>query len=418
MWYRFLTAFASDYRRRPPDTNLDYNFMGILFFQSDYARRLDGPHRQNGRRDAQATLCRIGAALFLGLNLAVFAPAFAFEPLRIAYFNTSLEREGPGLLLRDIGRDEEDVRTVAKIIAHVAPDVIVLEGIDYDHEQSSLHALQARIAQAGLMYPYLFSAPPNTGVPTGFDLNANGRLGEPTDAQGYGEFAGQGGLAILSIWPVQLVENHTELLWSDFNEGTPPRAFYGPEVWDILRLSSTAHWEVEVSPTDASPLRLMIWAGTAPVFDGPEDRNGRRNRDELWFWIERIAALPEDAPFVLMGNANLDPYDGDGEHAVIRALLSHPRLQDPAPQSNGARAAADPNHGGPAELDTVDWPTNRPGNLRTTYILPWHGARVLDAGVFWPAPGEEMAHLLGADEDAAGAHRLVWVDLAHSGPSR
>ena len=37
---------------------------------------------------------------------------------------------------------------------------------------------------------------------------------------------------------------------------------------------------------------------------------------------------------------------------------------------------------------------------------------IAGAGVFWPAPGE----LGAADAAAASAHRLVWIDLAVSGP--
>ena len=49
------------------------------------------------------------------------------------------------------------------------------------------------------------------------------------------------------------------------------------------RLSSTGHWVVPVSIKDTLFTVLTFQAGP-PVFDGPEDRNGLRNRDEIRFW--------------------------------------------------------------------------------------------------------------------------------------
>ena len=112
------------------------------------------------------------------------------------------------------------------------------------------------------------------------------------------------------------------------------------------------------------------------------------------------------ARFVLTGNANLDPFDGEGRHAAIRALLADPRLHDPKPRSDGAAAAPDQGHAGPNALDTVDWP--RAGRLRVDYVLPSRDLTVTASGVHWPAPGQP-GH---AQMRAASRHRLVWVDLA------
>ena len=88
------------------------------------------------------------------------------------------------------------------------------------------------------------------------------------------------------------------------------------------------------------------------------------------------------------------------------------------PASRGGVAAAaqgganDAHRGDPA-LDTADWRDagpNDPGNLRVEYVLPSADWQVEDAGVFWPAPGDPLAHLLG-EADAATRHRLVWVDI-------
>ena len=298
---------------------------------------------------------------------------------------------------------------MAAIVAGIAPDVIVLQGIDYDLDNRALSALQSRIADAGHDLPYVFAARPNTGVQTPFDLNRDGRFGGPTDAQSYGLFAGQGGLAVLARYPVTLAMDHSELLWADAPGAAPPEGYYTEDELQVLRLSTVAHWELDVA-LPSGPLRLMTWAGSTPVFDGPEDRNGKRGRDELLFWESRIAEMG-DAPFALLGKTNIDPVDGDGIHGAINAILSHPRLQDPGPTSAGGERAAAASHAGDPALDTVDWPEETPGNLRVSIILPHSNAQVLRSGVFWPEHGAPGSDLLGDDGFAAGPHRLVWVDL-------
>jgi hypothetical protein len=50
---------------------------------------------------------------------------------------------------------------------------------------------------------------------TGLDLDGDGRLGGAADAQGFGEFTGQGGMAILSRHPIGPVTDHSAFLWRD-----------------------------------------------------------------------------------------------------------------------------------------------------------------------------------------------------------
>ena len=284
----------------------------------------------------------------------------------------------------------------------------MLTDIDWDAQAAALTAFN----EAGPAYPHVFTLQPNSGIPSGFDLDANGRLGERRDALGYGRFTGNGGLAILSRWPIDEagVTDLTHTLWRDTPnptlpvtaEGTP---FFSDPILDVLPLSSTGHWIVPVMAPDG-PLRLLVWSATPPVFDGPEDANGLRNRDELLIWKDHLTG-----PFVVIGNANLDPADGNGYRDAMASFLADPRLIDPRPASAGGIAAADPGQTGDPALDTADWPDDAPGNLRVSYILPASSWVVEDAGVFWPAPGDPQADLLGSEGLAAGPHRLVWVDL-------
>lgn len=337
--------------------------------------------------------------------------------------------------MRDILRGDDQARAVAEIVAHVAPDILVLQGVDYDSEHLALNALAALIAGAGHDMPYRFARLPNSGMATGQDMDGNGRTGEPRDAQGYGRFAGAGGMAILSRLPVDEAGSTdlSALLWAELPGASVPMVngtpFPDAARFALQRLSSVAHWDVALSLPGGTRFRLLTWHATPPVFDGPEDRNGHRNHDESALWLRYLdGALPfppPDGPFVVLGDANLDPEDGDGRPDALRALLADPRLQQVQPRSEGGRQAAlrdggvNGGHRGDPSLDTADWGdtgTGAPGNLRVSYILPSTHWSVRDAGVFWPAPDDPLAALLGEAGNGASRHRLVWADLVLTPP--
>ncbi|NBD31009.1 MAG: endonuclease/exonuclease/phosphatase family protein [Alphaproteobacteria bacterium] len=345
--------------------------------------------------------------------------ANAQDEIRVATFAAPLSRDGPGLLLRDVAKgDDPQIAAVGAIIDTVAPDILLLTDFDHDAELVALRAFNARLARP---FDHVFALPGNAGLATGVDMDGNGRLGEPRDAQGYGRFLGDGGLALLSRFPVieDEVRDFTDLIWSDLPGAAMPvtRAggpFPSSGAQAMARLSSTGHWVVPLRIAGDRTLTLLAYSATPPVFDGPEDRNGLRNRDELRFWLRLLAGdlgpVPDD-PVVLLGNTNLDPADGDGFRQAMAELLAHPQLQDPRPRSAGGAANPSPGHSGDPALDTADWTEDGPGNLRVSYVLPDRDLTVADTGVFWPAPDDPKAALLGLDGLAAGPHRLVWVDI-------
>jgi endonuclease/exonuclease/phosphatase family metal-dependent hydrolase len=324
-----------------------------------------------------------------------------------------LERRGPGLLLRDILRDTDpQVAAIAEGVTQLAPDILLLQEVDHDRDLHALRALRDRLARDGPHYPHILALRPNSGLYTGRDMDGDGRCCDARDAQGYGAFSGQGGMALLSRYPIDrdAVQDFSALLWRDLpgallpvnSDGAP---FPSPEAQAMQRLSYTGHWVVPVILPDG-PLTLMVFHATPPVFDGAEDANGRRNHDELRFWQHVLDGAFGPAPqtrFVLMGDANLDPDDSDGRRGAIRALLSDPRLQDPRPMRPGP-VAPTPNKSGDPRLHTVDWPPPGPGPLRVSYILPSRDLRIGDAGIHWP--------LIDETTPAASRHRPVWVDLA------
>ncbi|MDA7423547.1 endonuclease/exonuclease/phosphatase family protein [Thalassococcus lentus] len=264
-----------------------------------------------------------------------------------------------------------------ELLNAAAADVLLLTDIDFDAGQAALAALNDSMA---FPYPHVFSKRPNSGLPTGLDLDKDGFLGGPRDAQGYGWFSGQGGQAILSRWPIRLRADYSDTLWQD----SPNTAMRSEDTGrDVQRLSSTAHWAVEI----AAPLgefTLLTVGATPPVFDGPEDRNGRRNRDEVLLWHHVLGGTfgePIDGAAVVLGNLNLDPTRGDGIRDAVRDLLQNQRLRDPLPG-----------------LPTVEW--DKVGKMRVSYVLPTTEFRVIAAGVIPP-------------EEGAGPHGLVWADLAY-----
>jgi hypothetical protein len=107
-----------------------------------------------------------------------------------------------------------------------------------------------------------------------------------------------------------------------------------PEAAAVLRLPTTGHWDVPVI-TSAGPLHLLAFHATPPVFDGDEDLNGRRNHDEAAFWLRllegSLAMAAPVGPFVILGDANLDPADGDGRTDGIRRPAFEPRAAGPRP---------------------------------------------------------------------------------------
>ncbi len=281
-------------------------------------------------------------------------------------------------MLRDItsGKDK-DIEAALDVLVRLRADVILLTSFDYDLDELALTALRERLTDHGMAYDYQLTSAPNSGVPTGLDLDGDGRLGGPRDAQGYGQFIGQGGMAILSRHHLELERDLTSVLWAEL-DGT--RMLPDDPGRSIQRLSSTGHWIVSVH-TKRGDFQLLCFAATPPVFDGPEDRNGRRNHDELAIWRHVLAGHFGEFPNqpILIGNANLDPSRGDGMRDAMAHFLSDPFWHDPLPDSA-----------------TAHWDSTGP--MRVSYVLPSRGFRIMDAGVL-------------AKEDVDHVHLPVWVDI-------
>ncbi|MEO1492681.1 MAG: endonuclease/exonuclease/phosphatase family protein [Pseudomonadota bacterium] len=363
--------------------------------------------------------------------------------IRVATFNADMARKGAGVLLKDLADRDPQILNVAEIILRVRPDILLLNEIDHDPQGMALDWFADLLADGvagleGIDYLTRFSAPSNTGVPSGYDLDGDGKSAGPGDALGYGRFPGQYAMAVLSRYPLGNARTFRELPWSRVPrvvapvnpDGTP---FWPDVVWASLPLSSKSHWDLAFLMPDGRALHLLASHPTPPVFDGPEDRNGLRNAAEIGFWTSYISGedwmvdddgqgggLAADVSFVIAGDLNNDPEDGDGDKPAIRGLLSHPRMQDPAPVSPGAAEAAaqggaNTRQSGDPARDTADWRDEpAPGNLRADYVLPSRDLTVTGSGVFWPAEADPLHRLvvIKGRERASSDHRLVWVDIA------
>ncbi|HET6564333.1 MAG TPA: endonuclease/exonuclease/phosphatase family protein [Xanthomonadales bacterium] len=362
--------------------------------------------------------------------------------LRIATFNIAMGFDKAGemaVALED--PNHERLRAVAAILQTVRPDIVLLNEFDYDPAIDAARLFnhnflaQAADGREPIEYPYHFRAESNTGIPSGLDIDGNGKVNGPADAWGFGHFPGQYGMLLLSRYPVDASAARTfqHFAWAQLAGAKRPMNadgshFYSEETWQQLRLSSKSHWDISVQLAD-STLHVLAFHPTPPVFDGPENRNGLRNFDEIRFWADylrpevsatwaddqgRTGGLPMDARFVILGDINADPHDGDSEPGAAQQLLEHHRISSGfTPTSQGAEQASHAQAGinvaqqGDPAADTADFDDRRTGNLRLDYVLPSADLEVLGGGVFWPVTGEPGHEWINVSD-----HHLVWLDLA------
>jgi Endonuclease/Exonuclease/phosphatase family len=421
----------------------------------------------------------LAAALIAASCLAVAATPAAAKPrtdARFATFNASLNRGAAGDLIADLSNPGADTvrlrqaRNVAEVIQRVAPDVVLINEFDFYENGQAARLFRDNflaVSQNGAPaanYPYFFVAPSNTGIPSGFDLDNNldtDPNDRGNDAFGFGLFDGQFGMVVYSKFPIDHAKARTfqKFLWKDMpgarlpnDPNVPgPADWYSPAELNVFRLSSKSHWDIPIR-IGRKTVHFLTSHPTPPVFDGPEDRNGTRNADEIRFFADYVTpgrgryiyddkgkrgGLDRNALFVIAGDQNSDPLDGDSIPGAIQQLLDNPRIDDGnAPSSSGAVEATllqgneNDTHRSDPQFDTADFndftPPNAPrapGNLRADYVLPSEKIRIRDSAVFWPLQRSPLFRLTGVFDNATWGgpngvggfptsdHRLVWSDL-------
>lgn len=263
-------------------------------------------------------------------------------------------------------------------------------------------------------------------------------------------------MVVLSKYPIDTANVRTfqNFLWKDMpgnllthdptvdSPVTPVNenldGFYSPQEQAILRLSSKSHWDVPILIGN-EVVHALVSHPTPPVFDGTEDRNGKRNHDEIRFWSDYVSpgeggyiyddkggrgGIGPGSSFVIMGDQNADPFDGDSYDRAVLQLLTNPNLNtNSIPTSPGGRQQAElqgginANHVGNSSFDTADFSDTTPGNLRADYVLPSRDLPILNSQVFWPSNTDLSFESVGAFNPTlpggypSSDHRAVFVDI-------
>jgi len=367
---------------------------------------------------------------------------------RFATYNASLNRNNAGDLARELsapGSPQPSV--IAEIIQRTRPEVLLVNEFDYDPAGTSAVLFQNNylgVSQGGadpIEYPFRYSAESNTGIYSGFDLDNSGAAGDfvPNDSFGFGFFPGQFGMQVYSMHPLDMDDIRTfqKFLWKDMPgallpENPPGTPWYSDDELDVFRLSSKSHWDVPVLVGDRE-VHFLVSHPTPPVFDGPEDRNGTRNHDEIRFWADYIdpsadgyiyddngetGGVGGGARFVIAGDQNSDPNDGDSIPGAAQLLLDSAKVNTsitPAslggPEQSALQGGINTTHISDPAFDTADFSDSAPGNLRVDYVLPSNNITMVDAGVFWPLSTDPLFPLVGTVPFPSSDHKLVWIDI-------
>ena len=383
--------------------------------------------------------------ILFSLLLAVIFQHYVYaETVRVATFNVSMEasnyqpqgaseHSGEVLLTLLESGEHPQIRNIAEIIQRVAPDIILLNEFDYYPNSIPTAAAlfvrnylnKSQQGQQAIDYPYQFIAPVNTGVASPFDLDNNGeKTGNAGDAYGWGMYPGQYGMALLSRYPIDVaaVRTFQHFLWQDMpgalqitqpNSGEP---WFTPQEWAAVRLSSKSHWDIPLT-INGKKLHILAMHPTPPTFDGPEDRNGKRNHDEIRLMADYLS--PERADYIYDDKGNKGGFDGQrfvlagdfnaadiGDKyrpGVIEQLTEHPLVNSSViPQSDGGSESAEQPY---SSRFTAYW------GARADYVLPSRkGLTVQGGGVFWPVKASPLNRLV-KDRQSSSDHRLVWMDV-------
>ena len=386
--------------------------------------------------------CRL--PLFLCLSLTVLAGPPA--QLRVATYNASLNRTAEGQLFADLSAPASagaaQVKRIAEIIQRNAPDLLLVNEFDFYTQTDGqgrtvvelFHDSFLAVSQNGqpaLNYPYHFTAPSNTGVHSGMDFDNSGGITttQGTDAYGddcfgFGWFPGQYGMVVYSKFPIitSSVRTFRNFLWKnmpgallpDDSTTFPPKDWYSLAEVNVFRLSSKSHWDLPLDLGGGHLMHFLVDHPTPPVFDLAEDRNGKRNHDEIRFWADYVdparatyhrddagttGGLPAGARFVIAGDHNADPVKGDSVPGSAQQFTTHPLIDNSVVPS----AAAYGNN----TTNTADF---TPTDLRVDYVLPSQsGFAILNNAIYWPvAPHPQAGLVTNAN---SSDHRLVWLDV-------
>ena len=398
-----------------------------------------------------SNMLQITIRLMLLLVIGSRCAANEVEPrqessIRFATFNIQeLSLQKLKLVDSDGNGAHPQVRNCAEILQRVRPDIVLINEIDAPSTSEDVGIVNPAGNAAQLFrdkylavsqrtlwpleFPYLYIAPSNTGVPTGHDLDNDGKTDGPADSFGFGRYPGEYGMALLSRFPIEEegIRTFRKLLWKNMPDNLMPDgsrgkpAFYDVDECNLFRLSSKSHWDVPLL-INGKVVHVLCSHPTPPVFDGPEDSNGRRNFDEIRFWSDyltggesaqwicddagKTGGLKPDSHFVILGDLNAEPVRGDAIYGqrAIDLLFRHRLVFDPQPKSVGAEEQPDKlGLNGYLPFKTSDFG-------RLDYVLPSKSLHTVGCGVFWPSSKSPLNFLVDTPQSSSD-HRLVWLDV-------
>lgn len=337
---------------------------------------------------------------------------------------------------------DEQAAAAARIIQEVRPDVLALNELVNNEQESAVRDVPSTPTNArafvenylsvpqrdgleGLDYEYIHAPKSNTGVHSEMDLDNNGAIddtpGDRTygnDAYGFGRYPGQYALAVVSRYPIekQALRSFRTFRWKDMPNSEIVRdSEYDMYLTDgeveRFRLSSKTHVDVPIAIGERT-VHALVAHPTPPVFDGPGNFNGKRCHDEIRLLADYVAGanymyddsgrcggLNGDASYVLLGDMNAAPGDEESLNAAGTYFVGSEDFNTRRfPTSPGGAQAGSP-------YLTAEF------GKQVDYVLPSPDLAIRGSAVVWPS---KNANKRGLNEDVqtASDHRLVWADIA------
>ncbi len=399
---------------------------------------------------------------------------FVLMKIRVAQFNVAMSFPKEGQLYQELdkhrveGTHQLRFQRIAATLQQIRPDILLLCEFDHqadDRGYSSIDLFLSeycgteQLGQKAIDYPYRYLAPSNTGTTLATALTGKSEPRLPEDGVGFGCYPGHFNFVLLSKYPIKEDEvmSWRQLAWANKEDHSMPSNYYVEAIANELKLSSKNHIKLPLD-INGQQLNLVYCHPTPPVFDGEEQRNFRRNSDEIKLLVdildnadylrqyeqEQVGYIeiiedennrypskhnekkpqPDlvDGPFVILGDLNNDVLDGDGDKAAMTRLLKHSRIHHECangrlrPKSRGGffyhlvlKRRGIERKGKPAYWTHLN-------GLRLDYVLPSAELHVVNSGVFWPEKKELYREWLEDSkhrqkEAAYTDHRMVWVDV-------
>lgn len=337
---------------------------------------------------------------------------------------------------------DEQAAAAARVIQEISPDVLALNELVNNEQESAVRDVPSTPTNArafvenylsvpqregldGLEYEFIHTPKSNTGVHSGMDLDNNGAIddtaGDRTygnDAYGFGRYPGQYALAIVSRYPIEkrAIRSFRTFRWEDMPDSEIVRdseydVYLTDREAERFRLSSKTHVDVPIAVGEHT-VHALVAHPTPPVFDGPENFNGKRCHDEIRLLADYVAGtnyvyddsgrqggLNGDASYVLLGDMNAAPgneesLDAAGTYFVDNDDFNTRRF----PTSPGGAQAGSP-------YLTAEF------GKQVDYALPSPDLAIRDSAVVWPSKNANKRGL-NDDVQTASDHRLVWADIA------